>query len=106
MFSFLDSVLLLLVSRLVQGLGGGTIGVVQAHVTDSSPPDERTRSIGWLTTVTSLGWVGFPLLAGFMMDRFGRGSPYWIAALLVLATLPLTATLEKIPKASPRSPIP
>jgi len=38
--------------------------------------------------------VAFPLLAGFMMDRFGRGSPFAVAAVLVLATLPLTATLD------------
>jgi hypothetical protein len=36
------------------------------------------------------------------MDRFGRGSPFGVAAVLVLATLPLTATLGKIPKAAPR----
>ena len=45
-FAFAGSVWLLLVSRLVQDLEGGTIGVVQAYVADASPPEERTRSIG------------------------------------------------------------
>ncbi len=40
-FAFAGSVLVLLLSRLVQGAGGGTIGVVQAYVADASPPEER-----------------------------------------------------------------
>ena len=54
-FAFAGSVLVLLLSRLVQGAGGGTIGVVQAYVADASPPEERTKSLGWLSAVTSLG---------------------------------------------------
>ena len=37
-FAFAQSVELLLISRIIQGLGGGTIGVVQAYVADASPP--------------------------------------------------------------------
>jgi len=37
-FAFADSLWLLFLSRLVQGLGGGTIGVVQAYVSDVSAP--------------------------------------------------------------------
>ena len=48
-FAFAGSVLILLLSRLVQGLGGGTIGVVQAYVADVSPPEQRTKSLGWLS---------------------------------------------------------
>ena len=42
-FGFAGSVPVLLLSRLVQGLGGGTIGVVQAYVADASPPEQRTK---------------------------------------------------------------
>ena len=45
-FAFAGSVSVLLLSRLVQGAGGGTIGVVQAYVADASPPEERTKSLG------------------------------------------------------------
>ena len=30
----------------------------------------------------------FPVAAGLLMDRLGVGMPFWIAGLLVLATLP------------------
>jgi MFS family permease len=37
----------------------------------------------------------FPILAGFLMDHAGIGVPFWLSAILVLVTLPLTATLAK-----------
>ncbi len=48
-FGLADTILVLLVSRVIQGMGGGTIGVVQAYVADVSPPEERTKSLGWLS---------------------------------------------------------
>jgi MFS family permease len=65
-----NSVALLLIARLVQGVGGGTLGVVQAYVADASPPDERTKSLGWLSAVTSLGAVAGPAL-GSALDAAG-----------------------------------
>lgn len=57
LFAFADSILLLLVTRIVQGVGGGTIGVVQAYVADATPPEQRTKSLGWLSAATSFGAV-------------------------------------------------
>ncbi|HEU5218597.1 MAG TPA: MFS transporter [Gemmatimonadales bacterium] len=74
-FAFADSVWLLLLSRLVQGLGGGTIGVVQAYVADASPPEQRTRSIGWLTTVTSLGWLSGSGIGSLLVLIGGARAP-------------------------------
>jgi MFS family permease len=70
LFAFADSVPLLLVARLVQGLGAGTIGVVQAYVADSCSPSERVKSLGWLTAVTSLGAVAGPAI-GSALDALG-----------------------------------
>lgn len=70
LFAFAGSIPLLLAARLVQGLGGGTIGVVQAYVADTSSAAERTKSLGWLTAVTSLGAVAGPAL-GSGLDAAG-----------------------------------
>ena len=35
----------------------------------------------------------FPVAAGVLMDRFGLGVPFWVAGLLVLATLPFAWAL-------------
>ncbi|HET7565984.1 MAG TPA: MFS transporter, partial [Gemmatimonadaceae bacterium] len=48
-FAYADSIWLLLVSRLVQGAGGGTTGVIQAYVADSVEPRNRARGLGWLS---------------------------------------------------------
>jgi MFS family permease len=54
-FAYVSTLWLLLLSRVVQGLGGGTIGVVQAYVADASDPKNRAKSLGWLSAATSFG---------------------------------------------------
>jgi len=83
-FAFAGSVPVLLLSRLVQGLGGGTIGVVQAYVADASPPEERTKSLGWLSAVTSLGAVAGPAFGSVMISIGGRAAPGLGSAALAL----------------------
>jgi multidrug resistance protein len=81
-FAFAGSVWLLLLSRVVQGFGGGTIGVVQAYVADASSPEQRTKSLGWLSAVTSLGAVAGPALGSVLDAAGGRHAPGLGAAAL------------------------
>jgi len=83
-FGLADTILVLLVSRVIQGMGGGTIGVVQAYVADVSPPEERTKSLGWLSAVTSLGAVVGPAFGSIMVAIGGRRAPGFAAAALAL----------------------
>ena len=71
LFAFAGSVPALLAARLVQGVGGGTIGVVQAYVADVSPPDQRTKSLGWLSAITSLGAVAGPAAGSLLVSLGG-----------------------------------
>ena len=64
-FGFAHSLLLLFLSRLVQGAGGGTVGVIQAYVADSTEPKDRTRALGWLSATTNLGVVIGPVIGSF-----------------------------------------
>src|SRR5215218_78033 len=61
-FAFAGSLWLLFLSRLVQGAGGGTVGVIQAYVADATEPHERARSLGWLSAATNLGVALGPVL--------------------------------------------
>jgi multidrug resistance protein len=83
-FGLAGSVATLLLSRIVQGLGGGTIGVVQAYVADASLPEERTKSLGWLSAVTSLGAVAGPAFGSAMIAIGGKRLPGMAAAVLSL----------------------
>lgn len=81
-FAFAGSVAVLFVSRLVQGVGGGTIGVVQAYVADVSAPEQRTKSLGWLSAVTSLGAVVGPAFGSALVGLGGQRAPGLAAAAL------------------------
>ena len=64
-FGFSNSLLMLFISRIVQGAGGGTVGVIQAYVADSVEPDQRARGLGWLSAATNLGVALGPVLGSF-----------------------------------------
>jgi MFS family permease len=64
-FGFAHSLLLLFLSRVVQGAGGGTVGVIQAYVADSTDPKDRARALGWLSATTNLGVALGPVLGSF-----------------------------------------
>jgi len=72
LFAVAGSVPALFLARVVQGVGGGTIGVVQAYVADVSPPDQRTKSLGWLSAITSLGAVAGPAFGSLMVGLGGQ----------------------------------
>src|SRR6266480_3848112 len=67
-FGFAHTVWLLFVSRFVQGLGGGTTGVVQAYVADP------TRPISLLIWIYALAMLAFnalpPIFSLYLHDRF------------------------------------
>lgn len=77
------SLVVLFVSRFVQGVGGGTTGVIQAYVSDSALPDQRTQALGWMTAATSAGVMLGPLV-GSAAVRLGDEAPGYIAAGLCL----------------------
>jgi multidrug resistance protein len=83
LFGLAHTLLLLFLSRLVQGAGSGTVGVVQAYVGDSIPPEERAKALGWVTAATSAGVVIGPMI-GSLAAYFGRSGPGYFAAGLCL----------------------
>jgi MFS family permease len=99
-FAFADSLWLLLVARVVQGAGGGTVGVIQAYVADSTEPSQRTRALGWLSAATNLGVALGPLIGIWAVPlgehdlwpgsgelRLGTAAPGICAAAMCLITM-------------------
>ncbi len=83
-FGFADSVWLLFLSRIIQGAGGGTTGVLQAYVSDTIPVDDRARSLGWLSAGTNLGTMLGPVIGSFA-SHWGQEAPGVLASLLCMA---------------------
>jgi multidrug resistance protein len=83
-FGLAHSLLMLFLSRLVQGMGSGTTGVVQAYVSDSIAPANRAEALGWVTAATNLGVMIGPMI-GSLATRLGPSAPGYLAAGLCLA---------------------
>ena len=80
-FAFANSIWLLLLSRLVQGAGGGTVGVIQAYVADSVEPANRAKALGWLSAATNVGVAIGPALGSAALRLGSRGPGLTAAAL-------------------------
>ncbi|HTO74408.1 MAG TPA: MFS transporter, partial [Gemmatimonadales bacterium] len=80
-FGLAHSIWLLFLSRLVQGAGGGTTGVLNAYVADTIEPSERAKALGWISAATSAGVVIGPAI-GSAAAHFGAAAPGIFAALL------------------------
>jgi multidrug resistance protein len=80
-FGFADSLWMLFASRIVQGLGGGTTGVIQAYVSDATEPNQRARALGWLSASTSAGVMIGPAI-GSLATHWGTAAPGLVAAAL------------------------
>lgn len=78
-FGYADTIWWLLGSRLVQGAGGGTVGVIQAYVADATEPENRAKSLGWLSAATSLGVMIGPVI-GSLAATWGSAAPGLAAA--------------------------
>ncbi len=85
-FAFANSIWLLLLSRVVQGAGGGTVGVIQAYVADSTEPQYRAKALGWLSAATNLGVALGPPL-GSLALLLGHTGPGLVAAGLCLINM-------------------
>lgn len=118
-FGFANSLFLLFLSRIVQGAGGGTVGVIQAYVADSTEPKDRTRALGWLSATTNLGVALGPVVGSFALTlgkrdlmpgpatlEMGNAGPGIIAALLCLINIAFAARyLTESRDASEHAPV-
>lgn len=72
--------------RFVQGAGGGTTGVVQAYVADSTAPESRAKALGWISSATNAGVALGPVL-GSVASVWRVEGPGIVAAALCLANI-------------------
>ena len=92
LFGFADSLWLLMVSRLVQGVGAGTVGVIQAYVSDTVGPEDLAKALGWITVATSAGVALGPVI-GSLATHLGRSGPGVVAAAMALVNVIVAAKL-------------
>ncbi len=78
-FAYADALWVLFLSRIVQGAGGGAVGVIQAYVADATAPQHRARALGWLSAATNAGVFIGPAV-GSWLRPLGTEWPGLVAA--------------------------
>lgn len=88
-FSFTHSYILLLVSRVIAGIGGSSIGVAQAYIADITTRENRSKGMGLIGAAFGLGFVFGPLIGG-LLSEFGYAVTGYVAAGFSLIAFTLT----------------
>ena len=82
------SMILLVIGRAVQGLGGGgLISLVQTVIGDVVPPRERGRYMGWISLVWATASVSGPIVGGVFAQHLHWSLIFWINLPLAVAAL-------------------
>jgi MFS transporter, DHA1 family, tetracycline resistance protein len=107
-----NSLWLLFVARIIDGLSGGNISTARAYISDITPPEGRARAYGLIGAAFGLGFIFGPALGG-LLGHISFAAPAWAAAglafvawLLTLFWLPETAQHVATAGGSPWRAIP
>ena len=85
-FSLTLPLLLLFLSRAVDGITGGNISVANAYLADITDEKNRNRNFGKMSVSSNLGFIAGPALAGLLgATVYGELIPILAAAFLSLA---------------------
>lgn len=99
------SFFVLLLSRLVAGAMGATVSVAQAYLADVTPPERRSRAMGFIGAAFGLGFVVGPAIGG-ISSQWGHAAPGYVASALcasnfLLAWFRLPETRVHVPFVKP-----
>jgi len=99
-----DSLPLLALALLIDGVTGGNLSIAQASIADSTTPERRARGLGLIGAAFGLGLMVGPVLGG-MLSLAGLSAPALVAAALALVNtlFALAALPESLPPERRRS---
>lgn len=81
-FSQANTIFILLLSRILAGIGSSNIAAAQAYITDITPPERRAKSLGLIGAAFGLGFVFGPALGGLLKTAYGMAWVGYVAAAL------------------------
>jgi DHA1 family tetracycline resistance protein-like MFS transporter len=83
-----NSLAMLFVARIVDGLSGGNITTARAYIADVTSEEDRARSFGLLGAAFGLGFIVGPGL-GALFSHISYTAPIWAAAIITVAATAL-----------------
>jgi DHA1 family tetracycline resistance protein-like MFS transporter len=75
---------LLFVARIIDGVTGGNISTAQAYIADVTRPEERSRGMGLIGAAFGLGFIFGPAIGG-ALSHISVQAPFYFAAALAAA---------------------
>jgi MFS family permease len=115
LFAFAHSLVALLVSRIIAGIGGASIGTAQAYIADTTTFENRAKGMGLIGAAFGMGFILGPPLSGILATiglhhhHPGNLYPGLAAGLLSLGALSIAFFVlaeSKPPDAAVRSSVP
>jgi DHA1 family tetracycline resistance protein-like MFS transporter len=88
LLGFATTAILLIVSRLIDGLLGSNMTVSQAYISDITEPRHRTRVYGYSSGVFGAGMIFGPFIGG-VLSRIDYSFPMFFAAAVTLVSIAL-----------------
>jgi len=100
MLAMAQSIAMLFLARIVDGLSGGNISTARAYVADVTEPKDRARAYGLIGVAFGLGFIFGPALSGVLAAKVSYTAPIWAAAgitvvAMVMAWLWLPETVHR-----------
>jgi DHA1 family tetracycline resistance protein-like MFS transporter len=83
MLAVAQSIAMLFVARIVDGLSGGNISTARAYIADVTEPKDRARAYGLIGAAFGLGFIFGPALSG-VLAKISYTAPIWAAAAITL----------------------
>ncbi|TAK78207.1 MAG: MFS transporter [Gammaproteobacteria bacterium] len=85
----LNSLILLILGRVIAGFTAGSQAIAQAAIVDISEPEHKARNLGLILFFTSLGFVAGPMAGGVLSSSnllpwFNYTMPFYFAAAISL----------------------
>ncbi len=101
------NMLVLIIGRAIQGLGGGGLfAMAQTVIGDLVPPKERARYAAWISGTWAVASIAGPLLGGTFAEHLHWSLIFWINLPLgLLAMAIINKPLRKLPVAAHRHSI-
>lgn len=100
-----DSMAMLIMGRVIQGLGGGGLmSLSQALISELIPPRQRARFQGYFASLFAVASIGGPVIGGFVVTLLSWQWLFWgnipIACFAIYRLLSLTNLPSTLPKRS------
>ena len=92
LLGFANSLPLLFLSRLIDGITGGNISIAQAYIADITNQKNRARGMGVLGAAFGLGFIIGPVIGG-ILSQYGFAVPAFFAAAVSLISILATTFL-------------